>query len=131
MKSTCKVTVLSVFLVLTLIGCGGGGSSDSEVIPNTTSLPPSTSSPNQISSLAINPLSDLGLTEGQKVCFSIKSYNNTTESSFSDAICSQIKNENMLTLSWNKINGDITGYYVYYGTTKNNATNYLADVIQS
>ena len=52
-------------------------------------------------------------------------------SDFSKAICGKINNDTKLTLSWNKISGDVSGYYVYFGTNKNNVTNFLADVIES
>ena len=126
---------MHVILALCLIACGGGSSSSVvDFAPNTSSSPPSKPSEpsEQFSSLAINPIADLGLTTGDNVCFSVKSYNNIAESDFSKAICSKVSNSNVLTLSWNKISGDnISGYYVYFGTNKNNVTNYLADVIES
>lgn len=137
MKSTIRLlAVVSTAFLFCLIGCGGGSSSSSaETSPNTPlpspefSPPPSSSE--QFSSLAINPLTDLGLEAGNKACFSVKSYNNISESAFSKAICTQIKNENRLTLSWNKITGNVSGYYVYFGTDENNATNFIADVLES
>ncbi len=75
-----------------------------------------------------NPLLDLGLEKGKSVCFSIKSYNTVTESDFSKTICGTINNDQSLTVSWDKVSGDVDGYYVYFGTNENNATNFLADV---
>ena len=125
---------MHIILAFCLIGCGGGKSSNTvESVPNASSSPPTNQSEpsEQFSSLAINPIADLGLTAGDKVCFSVKSYNNIMESDFSKAICGKINNNTKLTLSWNKISGDVSGYYVYFGTNKNNATNFLADVIES
>ena len=133
MKRPVILIAVCVVLAFCLIGCGGGSSSSvTESSPNTSSPPQPQPQPlNQFSSLEINPLTDLGLTTGDKVCFSVKSYNNVTESDYSKAICGKINDDNKLTLSWNKISGDANGYYVYYGTNKNNATNFLADVMES
>ncbi len=136
MKSPVILLVMCMIFALCLIGCGGGGSSSTaETSPNTPSSSPESSPPpsssGQFSSLAINPLTDLGLIAGNKVCFSVKSYNNFSESDFSKAVCGQIKDDNKLTLYWNKITGNVSGYYVYFGSDKNNATNFLADVIES
>ena len=68
---------------------------------------------------------------GDNVCFRLKAYNNFTESDFSNAICSQIENDNTLTLSWDEVSGNIIGYYIYFGVDKNNATNFLKDVFES
>ena len=122
---------ICVILAFCLIGCGGGSSSSVTESSLNTSSSPQPQPLNQFSSLVINPIADLGLTTGEKVCFSVKSYNNVTESDYSKAICGKINNDNKLTLSWNKIAGDVNGYYVYYGTNKNNATNFLADVMES
>ena len=136
MKSAVKLLAFCMFFVFYLFGCGGGSSSSTtETIPNTsTSSPDSLSPPSaseQSSSLTINPIADLGLVAGNKVCFRIKAYNNFLESEFSNAVCGEIKNDHNLTLSWDRTTEDVSGYYVYFGTNKNNATNFLADVIES
>lgn len=135
MKRNINFFAACVAFSFCLIGCGGSGSSSStaETSPNTSSpeKPEPPSSSEQFNSLVINPLTELGLEVGNKVCFSVKSYNNVSESDFSKTICGQIKNDNMLTLSWNNIPGNVNGYYVYFGTEKNSATNFLADVITS
>ncbi len=137
MKSTLILYIVCVTLLFCIIGCGGGGSSQTTNSPSAT--PPSTSqpspvrppSPGNFNSLTINPLNDLGLVQGETVCFSVKSFNNYSESDFSKAICGKINNTSSLTLSWNKIGGDVSGYYIYFGTNKNNATAYLANVLES
>jgi hypothetical protein len=135
MKSAIISLVVLVAFTLGLNGCGGNGSSSStaETSPNTSSPenlePPSSSE--QFKSFVINPLTELGLEVGNKVCFSVRAYNNVSESDFSKVICSQIKNDNVLILSWNKLPEKVNGYYVYFGTDINNANNFLADVIES
>lgn len=137
MKSNIKLIAVFTAVIFCLFGCGGGGNSSStaESSSNTPSSSPESSPPPSssglFSSISINPLTDLGLEAGNKVCFSVKSYNNFSESDFSKAICGEIRNDNTLTLSWNKITGDVSGYYVYFGANKNNATNFLADVMES
>ena len=138
MKRSVILLAMSVIFAFCLIACGGGSSSsDVDFAPNTSSspptIPPEPLGPSeQFSSLSINPIADLGLITGDNVCFSVKSYNNIAVSDFSKTICSKVSNSNELTLSWNKITGDnISGYYVYFGTNKNNATNFLADIIES
>jgi hypothetical protein len=135
MKSAIISIVVLVAFTLGLNGCGGSGSSSStaETSPNTSSPenPEPPSSSEQFASLVINPLTELGLEAGNKACFSVKSYNNVSESDFSKAICGQIKNDNVLILSWNKVPEKVNGYYIYFGTDINNATNFLADVITS
>ena len=136
MKSPVILLSICIIFALCLIGCGGGGSSSTtETSPNTPSSSPESSPQStpsgQFSSLEINPLADLGLVAGNKVCFSVKSYNNFSESDFSKAACGQIKDDNKLTLAWNKNTENVNGYYVYFGTDENNATNFLADVIES
>ena len=139
MKSTIILLAACMVLTFSLIGCGGGGSSSTtDTLPTTSSSPspspkssPQPSPSGQFSSLAINPLADLGLAAGDNVCFSVKSYNNFSESDFSKAVCGKIKDDNKLTLAWNKNTENVNGYYVYFGTDKNNATNFLADVIES
>ena len=120
---------------LIICGCGGGGSSSSEEQSAQSSLAPSSSSSSSLKTLSnsieIDPILELGLEKGEKVCFRIKSYNNVTESDFSGAICSVLKNEKTLSLSWNDVPGDVIGYLVYYGTNKKNANNLLRDVIES
>ncbi len=90
------------------------------------------SSPNisaeNMNSLTVNPLLDLGLGKGKSVCFRLKSYNNVTESDFSKAICGEIYNDQSLTLSWGSVTGNVDGYYVYFGTSENNVASFLADV---
>ena len=138
MKNTAKLFAILSTILLFLYGCGGDSSSSSS--PNfSSSTPESATSTNSLSSspetftnlLTVNPLRDLGLGKGKNVCFRIKSYNNITESDFSNAFCGQIKDDLSITLAWNKSDGNIHGYYVYYGTNKYNATNYLADVLES
>ncbi len=136
MKSSTKLHAVCMAFLFCLFGCGGGSSSSTaETLPNTPSSSPELSLqstlPEQFSSLEINPLADLGLLAGNIVCFSVKSYNNFSESAFSKVICDVIKDDTNLTLSWSKIIGNVTGYYVYFGTDKNNTTNFLADVIES
>ncbi len=127
------LTVCMTFLFL-LNGCGGGGSSSTtDALSKTPSAAPQSPPPSsgQFSSLTINPLVDLGLEAGNKVCFSVKAINRISESAYSKAICSQIKDDTNLTLSWNNITDNVIGYYVYFGTNKNNVTNFIADVIES
>ena len=129
MKRTVISFALHILAAFCLFGCGGGGgSSSSESSGSDTGG--SSSSSSRFSSLVINPLSELGLTSGDNVCFRVKSYNNVSESDFSKPICGKINDNNKLTLSWNRVSGYISGYYVYFGTNKNNATNFLADVIE-
>ncbi len=150
--STNLVLFIITLFILTLGACGGGGGSSSEadtpVVSDTSSpnapspkkspnqpkqAPKKTDSPSSPKALAnlieINPLRDLGFGKGESICFSLKSYNNITESNFSESICDKIKDDHSLTLTWNNAAGNISGYYVYFGTNKNNATNFLADVI--
>ena len=124
MKSNIILVTTIAVLLFILIGCGGGSGSGSgsSVIESTANTP---SPLEQFSTLAVNPLTDLGLDIGDQVCFSVKSYNNVTESDFSKAICSQIKDNDSLTLAWNNIFGNINGYYIYFGTNKFNTTNFL------
>ena len=124
-KNTIILHATCMTFAFCLIGCGGGSGSSY----STTDASPTT--PRQFSSLEINPLSDLGLEEGDSVCFKVKSYNNVTESDYSKPICSIIYDPLNLPLSWSEVTGKINGYYVYFGTNKNNATNFLADVIES
>ena len=141
MTITVRFLVICLVFSFSIYGCGGGSNSSQSstgLSSNNTSSEPSSSSPNNsssspnnFSSLIINPLKDLGLNSGEQVCFRVKSYNNTLESDFSKAICGKINDSNKLTLSWNKSSGDVSGYYVYFGTNKNNATNFLANVLES
>ena len=133
MKRVVATFTVYLVLCLSLNGCGGGGSSSSatEDLPNTSSATPPSSPSGLPNSIDINPLIDLGMVAGDNVCFRLKSYNNFTESDFSKAICSQIKNESALTLSWNQVSGNIIGYYIYFGPDKNSATNFLKDVFES
>ncbi len=128
MKNKIIFLITCMALSYILIGCGGGGSGSPS---SGTSAENTGSSSGSFASLEVNPITDLGLDTGSNVCFSIKSYNNITESDFSKAICSKIKNDGKLTLSWNKNPRSVSGYYVYYGTNKNNAKTFLADVITS
>ncbi len=123
---------------LSISACGGGGSGSSS---DTASLSqPSTptggsnntsNSPQFANTIEINPLRDLGLGVGDNVCFKIKAYNNVTESKFSGALCSTLKNETSVNLSWNDVPGNVVGYYVYYGTKKKDVNNFLVDVVES
>ena len=143
MKSAVKLFVLHVAFMLILIGCGGKGSSSSafeepsgtssESSNTSQSSPESTPSlPKRLSnSIIVSPLRDLGMEKGESVCFRLKSYNNITESDFSKAICSQIKNDNRLTLIWNEASENVTGYYVFFGSNKKDSKQFLADIIQS
>ena len=135
MKNPAKLLAVCMVFVFCLIGCGGSGSSSTaETLSSTSSseqLPQSTPS-EQFSSLEINPLADLGMVVGNKVCFSVKAYDNFSESDYSEAVCGQIEDDNKVILSWNKITeSNVNGYYVYFGTNENNATTFLADVIES
>ena len=125
MKNTIKLLAMSVAFAFCFTGCGGGSSSSSP-----PDVPPSSSIglPN---SIVLNPLRDLALGAGDQVCFSVKSYNNISESAFSKTICGLINNNDSLTLSWNNASGDVVGYYVYFGSNRNDATNFLADVFES
>ena len=82
-------------------------------------------------SIDINPLRDLGLSKGENVCFRVKAYNTTSTSNFSNPICSRIRDLDYVTLTWNKAIGDVLGYYIYYGTNKNNSKTFLLDVHQN
>ena len=138
MKSNLIMLVLAMSQ-LVLVGCGGGsGSSSTQSSPNQSmdtpsSSPDSTSPPsNNLSNvIEVNPLRDLGLDKGDQVCFRIKSYNNVEVSDFSKPICSKIKNSTQLMLSWNDADGNVIGYYVYFGSSKKKVNEYLADVIES
>ena len=141
MSSLLKLIVFQLILILCIYGCGGGSNSSSES-PISANNEPSAQSKSSSSSnsdsteklsnlLKINPLRDLGLGKGENVCFRIKSYNNVAVSDFSKAICGQIMDDHSLTLLWSKVAGKISGYYVYYGTNKNNAENYLTDVLET
>ena len=134
MKTPTILLAMGMIINFCLVGCGGGGSSstlDTSSNKSSSESLPQPAPSGQFSSLEINPLTDLGLVAGSKVCFSVKSYNNFSESDFSKAVCDEIKDDNNLTLSWNKITGNASGYYVYFGTDENNATTFLADVIES
>ena len=137
MKNIVNPIVVLMAIFVGIQGCGGGSSSSSSGenlidTSSSSSKEPPTSSPSESSSsLAINPLSDLGLTKGDSVCFRLKAYNNVTESNYSKPICGQINNDHSLTLSWDNVSENVIGYYVYYGTNKNNAKNFIADVIES
>ncbi len=148
MKSIEKLLAVFVAITFSLYGCGGDSSSPStteeiqefalaapETTPKTESKPAPKTTPPLISglpnSIEINPLRDLGLEKGKNICFRLKSYNNVAESDFSKVICSQIKNDRRLTLSWSDVPGNVSGYFVYYGVSKNNATKFLIDVIES
>ncbi len=124
----CYLWVLITLISLLLHGCGGGSSTSSVA----ESSPANQSSPSsQTQSVIINPLLDLGLRKGDNVCFRIKAYNNVTESDFSGAICSIVKNEDALNLSWNDVPGNVVGYHVYYGTNKRNASNFIKNILES
>jgi len=157
MKSTLKMLAALVTINISLAGCGGGGGNSSSISPQDapapspitpTAAPEDAPAPSPITPTAspdaqptpsdtlpnlieINPLRDLGLGKNDLVCFRIKSYNNVAESDLSDAACSVIKNDLLLTLSWSEVLGNIHGYYVYFGTNKNSATEFLADVTES
>jgi hypothetical protein len=120
MKNTIKLLAMSVAFAFCFTGCGGGSSSSSP--SSSTGLP---------NSVVFNPLRDLALGAGDQVCFSIKSYNNISESTFSKAVCGLINNNDSLTLSWNEVSGDVVGYYVYFGSNRDDATNFLTDVFES
>ncbi len=152
-KHISKSLVLSsiTFLCLTLVACGGGGSSsdagssiisdtsDPTTSPQNNSPTPPKKTPNDSNNsnprntfankIEINPLRDLGLGKGKNICFKLKSYNNVSESDFSKSICGKIKDNHLITLTWEDAIGNIVGYYVYFGTNKNNVKNYLADVL--
>lgn len=141
MKSTLKMLAALVTITLSLAGCGGGGNSSSispqdapapsPITPTASPDAQPTPSDNLSNLIEINPLRDLGLGKNDLVCFRIRSYNNVAESDLSDAACSVIKNDLLLTLSWSEVLGNIHGYYVYFGTNKNSATEFLADVTES
>ncbi len=134
-----KLFVLFLIPILLFSGCGGGGGSSSSDETSISNVPPPTnnntsSTPANVLSnfIDINPLRDLGLSKGEQVCFRLKSYNNVATSKFSKPICSKVKNEQYLTLTWETVSDKINGYYVYFGTNKNKADdNFLADVIES
>ena len=131
MKNTIKLLAISVAFAFCFTGCGGGSSSSTS--PNTTSPPdvPPSSSTGLPNSVVFNPLRDLALGAGDQVCFSIKSYNNISESTFSKVVCGLINNNDSLTLSWNNVSGNVVGYYVYFGFNRDDATNFLADIFES
>lgn len=151
--STNVVLFIIMLFCLTISACGGGGSSSdtSNVKVNNTSNPstatpekapiPQNQAPNDNNSgkpntlanfIELNPLRDLGVGKGKSICFKLKSYNNVTESAFSESVCGQIKNDHSLVLTWNNASGNIVGYYVYFSDSKNNSNNkFLADVIKS
>ena len=135
MKNPTLLLAMGMIINFCLVGCGGGGSSstlDTSSNKSSSESLPQPAPSGQFSSLEINPLTDLGLVAGSKVCFSVKSYNNFSESDYSEAVCGQIEDDNKVILSWNKITeSNVNGYYVYFGTNENNATTFLADVIES
>ncbi len=82
--------------------------------------------------IEINPMRDLGLEKGKQVCFSLKSYNNIAESSFSKAVCGRIRSNHSLTLVWEKAKGKISGYQIYFGKNRKTANeNFLTDMIEN
>ena len=81
--------------------------------------------------IQIDPLLELGLENGEKICFGIKAYSNVSKSKLSEAICTTTMNNEPILLSWNHLpqKQNIIGYEIYYGKMKNSVTNFFHDVM--
>lgn len=122
MKSTVIPLVVLAAFILCLNGCGGESSSSGTNIP-----PPSPIE--TTNSIEINPLLELGLEKGMDICISIKAYSNSSKSKLSEAVCTKINDSQPIELSWNHTSTSVIGYEIFYGNSKNNARNFLQNVM--
>jgi hypothetical protein len=123
MKSAIISLVILVTFALGLSGCGGSSSGAAE--SSYTPSPPTDAT----KTIEINPLVELGLEKGSNICIRIKAYTNTSESDFSEAICTKIIDSESIELSWNNTSQNVIGYEIYYGNTESTADNFLQDIM--